>query len=146
MAARAVLRMPFFNIMRQKSEEFRRSQAEKVRNLWKDSAYRLHMSEAHKGKKQTINQILKRIVHYQNEKHWMWKGDGVPYRTLHQWVESHLGKPGKCSACGISAKGHQIHWANKSREYKRDLSDWIRLCAKCHGAYDRNQLALSLAS
>jgi len=25
-----------------------------------------------------------------------------------------------------------IHWHNISGEYKRDVSDWIRLCAKCH--------------
>lgn len=67
-----------------------------------------------------------------------WKGDEVSYRSLHKWVQTYLGKPDKCDDCGKSGlKGRQIHWANKSGEYKRKLSDWIRLCIKCHGAYDK---------
>jgi len=29
-----------------------------------------------------------------------------------------------------------IQWANKDHKYKRDISDWMRLCAKCHTHYD----------
>lgn len=74
---------------------------------------------------------------YSEEKNGRWKGDKVGYDALHQWVRRHLGKPGACEHCektGLSGK--YIHWANKSHEYKRELSDWIRLCAKCHKAYD----------
>lgn len=28
------------------------------------------------------------------------------------------------------------HWANKSHKYKRELTDWISLCVKCHKKYD----------
>ena len=71
--------------------------------------------------------------------HWEWKGEQVGYRALHRWVENHLGKPDACKSCGKSNLfGRNIHWANKSREYKRDLEDWIRLCRGCHGEYDRN--------
>jgi len=66
-----------------------------------------------------------------------WVGDKVKYRGLHNWVERTLGKPDSCEHCprkGLS--GHQIHWANKSGRYLRDVSDWIRLCAKCHSKYD----------
>jgi len=59
------------------------------------------------------------------------------YWTLHHWVVSHLGKPKKCEHCGAdNLGGHKIHWANKSRKYFRELNDWIRLCAPCHGKYD----------
>lgn len=84
------------------------------------------------------------------EKHGQWKGDEVGYGSLHKWVSRWLGKPNKCSECGKVGYGRQIHWANKSGEYKRDLSDWIRLCAKCHGEYDsrngirRNSLTLKI--
>ncbi|MCR4307114.1 MAG: hypothetical protein NUV80_00980 [Candidatus Berkelbacteria bacterium] len=66
-----------------------------------------------------------------------WKGDRVQYNTIHIWIRSMLGKPDTCENCGQSGlQGHQINWANKSREYKRTLTDWLRLCVKCHRAYD----------
>lgn len=66
-----------------------------------------------------------------------WKGENVGYRGLHLWVESKLGKPETCEICFRSnLKGRKIHWANLSGEYKRILTDWIRLCAKCHKEYD----------
>lgn len=30
----------------------------------------------------------------------------------------------------------KFEWANKSGDYKRDLSDWLRLCISCHRKYD----------
>lgn|SRR3990167_380311 len=70
-----------------------------------------------------------------------WKGDGVAYRTIHNWVQRRLGTPDTCEHCGSSGlKGRQIHWANKSRSYKRDLQDWIRLCRHCHKKYDSIKL------
>lgn len=72
-----------------------------------------------------------------------WKGENVSYRNLHRWVERELGKPDTCGSCLKSRlTQRQIHWANKSGNYKRDLTDWVRLCAKCHKAYDRNKLVL----
>lgn len=72
-----------------------------------------------------------------DEKHPMWKGNDVGYRGLHTWIERKSGKPTVCEFCGMkNLIGHKIHWANKSGDYKRDLNDWIRLCAKCHKQYD----------
>ena len=66
-----------------------------------------------------------------------WKGDNVGYNGLHTWVNKTLGKPDTCEECGKSglSKKH-INWANKSHEYKRDLTDWLRLCVPCHRVYD----------
>lgn len=70
--------------------------------------------------------------------HAKWKGDDVGYDALHRWVYRNLGKPSKCEFCEkIEERSSYIHWANKSGEYKRDLADWLRLCAKCHYHYDR---------
>lgn len=67
-----------------------------------------------------------------------WKGDKVGYYSLHNWLYRKLGKPMKCELCGI--KGNKrYNWANISLLYKRDLEDWIRLCLKCHKAFDRNR-------
>lgn len=69
--------------------------------------------------------------------HPAWKGSAVGYRALHRWVELYLGKPDKCNSCGQTGlSGKKIHWSNKSGEYRRDLGDWQRLCAKCHREYD----------
>lgn len=71
------------------------------------------------------------------EKSRWWKGDKVQYRGLHNWIERKCGKPTKCEHCGKDGlTGHKIHWANKSGKYLRKLSDWLRLCAKCHKQYD----------
>jgi hypothetical protein len=69
------------------------------------------------------------------EKSCLWKGDNVSYIGLHAWVVKRLGKPNKCELCGRIGK--RLEWANKSREYKRDLNDWIRLCYSCHEKYDQ---------
>ena len=65
-----------------------------------------------------------------------WKGSEVGYFNLHNWVYRHLGKATKCVLCGSC---ETVNWANKSHEYKRDLSDWIELCKKCHGKHDSGE-------
>ena len=67
-----------------------------------------------------------------------WKGDKVGYRVLHKWVERRLGKPQCCDKCG-DIKKHRYHWANKSGKYLRIITDWKRLCPKCHGKYDKER-------
>lgn len=62
------------------------------------------------------------------------KEDGFHYSSLHHWVKRHKGKPVKCEHCGSVTN---LHWANKSHEYKRDLEDWLQLCCRCHSKYDR---------
>lgn len=67
----------------------------------------------------------------------MWKGDDVGYHGVHDWIKSHWGKPEICEHCDAKNLGGKRHqWANISGEYKRDRSDWIRLCAKCHYRFD----------
>lgn len=72
------------------------------------------------------------------EVHYNWKGNNVGYVALHKWIYKVLGQPNKCSECGKIGNGRSMNWANKSQEYKREVSDWIRLCPKCHKNYDRN--------
>lgn len=70
-----------------------------------------------------------------DEKSWAWKGNKVGKEALHNWVQRHLGKPKECEHCK-STTYKKYEWANKSQEYKRELSDWIRLCSMCHSKYD----------
>ena len=77
------------------------------------------------------------------EKNHTWKGNSVGYSGLHSWIRRCLGKPTKCEHCGKDGLfGQKIHWANKSGKYLRNLTDWIRLCVRCHSAYDRNIKAI----
>lgn len=69
------------------------------------------------------------------EKSANWKGDKVGRAALHNWVEKHLGKPTKCAKCQKTDQP-KYEWANISREYKREITDWIRLCKKCHVKFD----------
>jgi len=66
-----------------------------------------------------------------------WKGDKVSYSGLHYWLVRRLGSPKVCDKCGtIVAKKYE--WANKSGKYKRDITDWVRLCTHCHRIYDKH--------
>lgn len=69
------------------------------------------------------------------DKHPLWKGESVSYTGLHIWVRQRLGTPKVCEHCGTTT-AKRFEWANISQEYKRDLSDWLRLCKKCHNSYD----------
>jgi hypothetical protein len=81
------------------------------------------------------------------KKHYNWKGKNANYRSIHEWITNKLGKPTKCQHCKrTTLNTHGIHWANISGKYKRDeLSDWIRLCVKCHKKYDKINSLKSLA-
>lgn len=58
-------------------------------------------------------------------------GANSSYRMLHSWVEKNLGKPKQCVLCGTTSR-KTYHWANISGKYKKELSDWRRLCVTCH--------------
>mgnify|MGYP001588843807 CR=1 FL=1 len=77
----------------------------------------------------------KKLLDRTGENHWFWKGDEVGRSALHRWVERGLGKPRFCEGCGTE-ETKRYYWANKTYKYKRDLDDWLRLCARCHGKYD----------
>jgi hypothetical protein len=64
-----------------------------------------------------------------------WVGDEIGIKGVHKWIERRKGKPKKCSHCqSISEKIYE--WANIGHTYKRKISDWIRLCRKCHRKFD----------
>jgi hypothetical protein len=72
------------------------------------------------------------------ERHPLWKGTEVGYNALHAWVAREKGSPKHCIHCGAVGNRRHIHWANKSRKYKRHIDDWISLCVRCHIKHDKN--------
>jgi hypothetical protein len=96
------------------------------------------MRKAKLGKKYS-EETKKKMATHKGPERYNWKGDGVTYRTLHQWVSKELGKPHMCEECGNGDLNHrQYQWANISRTYQRVTTDWRRLCAKCHAVYDKD--------
>lgn len=93
---------------------------------------------AHSFTPERIEAIRKGREGIEGEKHPNWKGDAVSYSGLHRWIRRKLGTPKRCDHCGNNDLRHrQYHWANKSKRYERTLSDWMRLCVKCHQSFDK---------
>lgn len=89
------------------------------------------------GKKRSLESIKKSSMKTRRENAYQWKGDDVGYNALHIWVRKEFGQPKKCEHCQKdNLTGKSIHWANKTGLYKRDISDWLRLCVSCHRLYD----------
>lgn len=66
-----------------------------------------------------------------------WKGDDVGLSPIHTWLNRHYGKPRFCERCHTTT-AKMYDWANISGEYKRDRSDFLRLCRSCHVKMDKN--------
>jgi hypothetical protein len=71
------------------------------------------------------------------EEHHLWKGDKATKNTIHIWMANNFGRPKKCEICGTKEK-RVYDWANIGHEYKRDRSDWIRVCRPCHRKMDKD--------
>ena len=82
-----------------------------------------------------------------------WKGDGASYTAKHIWISKHYGKANKCEnmECKyprinannvVIEKPKRYEWANLSKKYKRDKSDFIQLCASCHRRWDMGIISL----
>jgi hypothetical protein len=93
--------------------------------------HRKNLSLAATGRRHTAETIEK----LSGPNNVTWKGDDVSYSALHTWLRNQLGTPRLCGHCG-STEAKAYDWASISKEYRRDLTDWIRLCRKCHIKYD----------
>lgn len=105
-----------------------------------------HRIEIKLGKCPTCNKPISRRAKFcgkhrntdlqKGENHYEWKGDKASYSSIHVWVSRRKGKPRLCEHCGTTTS-KKFEWANISGNYKRVLSDWVRLCTKCHHHHDK---------
>lgn len=102
-----------------------------------DKEWREKVSKALKGRKLTLEHRKKIGESQKGEKGNNWKGELATYNSIHSWIRDTFGKPNQCEHCYLFFTGRKIEWANKSGEYKREREDWIRLCAKCHRKFDK---------
>jgi Zn-finger protein len=91
------------------------------------------LSIAHKGMKRSETHRKNISLAKTNEKHHNWKGDDVKYVALHQWIRKNKPKPDVCEICRITPPREV---ANISKNYLRDIDDYMWLCHKCHIIYD----------
>ena len=128
---------------KRKISEFSKKMWEKNPNLAEEQRKRMIGEKNPFYRKYHTEQSRKRMSNSHiglqiREKNGNWKGDSVGYFGLHLWIRRKLGKPTKCEHCGKdNLSGKKIHWANISGKYKREISDWIRLCAKCHKEFHK---------
>lgn len=54
--------------------------------------------------------------------------------AIHDWIKRWGKDLKKCELCGV--EGKRLDWSSKSAKRIRDLSDWQRICRKCHCRYD----------
>lgn len=99
---------------------------------------RQKLIESHTGKKLSEQTKIKMCESaHKGKEHQGWKGENASYVSIHKWVRKWLGRPKKCEMCGKdNLTSEKIDWANKDHQYRRNLSDWLRLCKKCHRKYD----------
>lgn len=133
------------NVWKRQDPKFHKPMPEETRKKISRSHFGIMQTEESKRKIRLARarQVIPPEIYKSNglrnrdENHKKWKGDKAGYRSKHIWVETRLGKPDKCDKCGKTGlTGRQIHWSNKSGSYLRELSDWQRLCVKCHKEYD----------
>lgn len=104
-------------------------------------AYGKKLSEEHKrkigfgnkGKKVSLESKKKMSLAKKGanlgEENGSWKGDGVGYSAIHDWVRRHKPEPKLCEYCG---KVPPQELSNIGHTYKRNLKDWKWGCKKCH--------------
>jgi hypothetical protein len=92
-----------------------------------------HIAAAHTAKMQSKKYWDGRP---RGKSHHAWKGDMVGYCAVHDWVSARVGKADRCESCGSCEPSKKYNLANLSGEYRRDLSDWKKMCVSCHRKYD----------
>jgi len=100
-----------------------------------------HKIIGHRFEKGGDNPIYK--IDQKGENNYNWKGEKVSKRNFHKWVENHKGKPMQCEVCG-TITASRYDWSNKDHKYTRNLEDYIRMCRKCHFAYDKQKFGYDM--
>src|SRR3990167_1088859 len=71
-----------------------------------------------------------------------WKGEKASKHHKHEHLTRTYGKPTICENKHCLGRSPIIEWANISGEYKRDISDYFRLCRSCHKRWDMGLITI----
>jgi hypothetical protein len=64
-----------------------------------------------------------------------WKGDEASYAAIHLWLRYHY----DIGTVREDCERPKVQWANISGRYRRDVSDYRRLCVSCHHIFDQRK-------
>jgi hypothetical protein len=121
---------------------------EKARELYEGGMSQAEVASALHTSQKVIHNVFKRnkykcrVAAKRNqygENNGTWKGDKATYAAFHYRVDVQRGKPQECSVCGRTDGGIYYEWANLTSNYQ-DVSDYSRMCRKCHRAYDKERI------
>ena len=121
-------------MVRDKSGKFVGNKYKKIDGVW----YRSQCKECNKWL-QSVDVVQCHNCRWKNKLNpVVIDGKKVPhYHQAHWWVSKMYGKPCKCENCGLKdTNSRRFHWANISNQYKKDITDWRRLCVSCHKKFD----------
>jgi len=83
---------------------------------------------------ETKNKLSKKKIGKNNPN---WKGGIARYYSVHNWINKYHKKPKFCEICKQTNKT-RYNWANISGKYKKNITDWKRLCVLCHRKFDKH--------
>lgn len=106
-------------------------------------AHKQKLRDAHVGYVRTAEHIAafnerikeRRIPFQRGKNNPSWAADKVSYSAIHCWISKNYGRPKQCEQCSTE-NASVFDWANISGSYKRERSDWKRLCRSCHTKFD----------
>lgn len=61
---------------------------------------------------------------------------GYSYGAIHRWLIKNYGKATYCQNKRCDNKSKVYEWANISKEYQKDINDYLQLCKGCHVRLD----------
>lgn len=79
---------------------------------------------------------------FKEENVYSYRGEDAGYHAKHHWVAKKLGTPSYCEICKTT-KRQRYEWSNKSGKYRKNVSDWQRLCVRCHRNFDKKEIMIS---
>ena len=98
--------------------------------------HRKNLSKSHEGLRNSPDTEFKATGN-------TFKGSKTEYRNLHKWVEKELGRPCSCEMCKKDFEERKMNWANISGDYLKEVTDWKRLCNKCHHEFDGGRVRVN---
>ena len=62
--------------------------------------------------------------------------------SVHEWLTRNFGKPDHCGICDSAEPNKKYEWTNitgdgHTKQYTRNIEDYIWTCTSCHGIFDR---------
>jgi len=97
----------------------------------------------------------KKCPEISGERNGCFRGEDAKYSAKHMWIRYHYGLANKCenkkchypklNTIGkLIKKPRSYQWANISKKYKRNRSDWLMLCPSCHQMWDRGLIQINI--